>query len=125
MAAARATRVMRSLRFNGPADHEWFFTGTFAANVLACLLNGVLGMLLLVLDRPSDTITIIFSGIGTGFNGCLSTVSTFVSEIRKLTPQAQLGKPPTAKPLFYASTTISVGLGLFLVVFGPAKAAAA
>ena len=63
------------------------------------------------------------ASVGTGFNGCLSTVSTFVTEIRKLTPKVRVpGERPSARPALYAGTSVVIGLGLFLLVNGPGYA---
>ena len=127
-----ATCRWKLSRFNGDKNlfwmrrrwRKWFFSGTFSANVLACLCNGVLGCAMYVSPLPHSASTTIFvSGVGTGFNGCLSTVSTFVTEIRKLTPKVRVpGERPSARPALYAGTSVVIGLGLFLLVNGPGYA---
>ena len=124
-----ATCRWKLSRFNGDKNlfcmrgrwRKWFFSGTFFANVLACLCNGILGCAMNVSPLPHNAGTLIFvSGVGTGFNGCLSTVSTFVTEIRKLTPKVRVpGDRPSVRPGLYAGTSIVIGLGLFLLVYGP------
>lgn len=72
------------MRFNRDG---WFPWGTFSANMLGTV---VLGITTIVLDRPRDVVLSRWEqaalyGLGNGFCGCLSTVSTWVFELRSLT----------------------------------------
>ena len=101
---------------------SWFFLGTFTANMLACALNGVCKALTAGGDA-SFALAVATSGWGTGLDGCLSTVSTWVSEIRKLTPK--LPGELSVEPALYAFGSQLCGLAIFCIVYGPAHAYAA
>eukprot|EP00037_Helgoeca_nana_P008744 m.77504 g.77504 ORF g.77504 m.77504 type:complete len:136 (+) comp19115_c0_seq5:956-1363(+) len=82
--APRTPRYTLSVRFNRDG---WFPWGTFSANMLGTV---VLGITTIVLDRPRDVVLSRWEqaalyGLGNGFCGCLSTVSTWVFELRSLT----------------------------------------
>jgi len=81
--AGALLRFHLSIRLN---KHSWFPWGTFAANMVGCT---VLGVATVVQDAPgqialSTTGAAVVSGVASGFCGSLSTVSTWVSELRAL-----------------------------------------
>lgn len=72
-------------RFNPPVASYvcWFPWGTFAANMLGCLLDLVVASVLL--RQPSHPLgNALAQGLITGLGGCLSTVSTWTVELQKL-----------------------------------------
>eukprot|EP01059_Diplonema_ambulator_P002864 TRINITY_DN1247_c0_g2_i1.p1 TRINITY_DN1247_c0_g2~~TRINITY_DN1247_c0_g2_i1.p1 ORF type:complete len:371 (+),score=64.16 TRINITY_DN1247_c0_g2_i1:46-1113(+) len=86
-----------------------FPVGTFTANILAsALLATVFVLQLNVVGR--GTFCTFLSGFGDGFCGSLSTVSTFVAEIRSMS------SPHRA--LVYAFTSMLVSQGIFLGIIG-------
>ena len=102
--------------------------GTFIANVLACVVNGIFyGFRDGSYPRPDYRVNgdsgwgyIIPTAVGTGFSGCLSTVSTFMAEIIKLSPYDPNHDAPV--PAYhYASVTIGVSCVLTLIIYGPLK----
>ena len=105
-----------------------FFMGTFIVNVLACVINGVVyGFRDGSYPRPDYRVNggsgwgyIIPTAVGTGFSGCLSTVSTFMAELVKLSPY----DPNNDAPVFayqYSALTIGVSCALTLIIYGPLK----
>lgn len=105
-----------------------FFVGTFVANVLACLVSAVVyGIRDGSYPEPdlgggggSGWGYIIPTAIGTGFCGCLSTVSTFMAEIVKLSPYDPNHAFPKAA-YQYAALTIGVSCAVTLAIYGPLK----
>lgn len=82
--------------------------GTFLANMLASLIDCILASLLY--RRVGGTrASVWFSAMFTGFAGSLSTISTFVGELRAL---------PSGKRLAYAIFSVCVAQFLFLVIYG-------
>ncbi|KAG0574310.1 hypothetical protein KC19_VG253000 [Ceratodon purpureus] len=60
---------------------KWLPVGTLLTNVVAATLQAVLGTVLLA--SPEDA-SLLCKGLQTGLLGCMSTVSTFVTEIHSL-----------------------------------------
>jgi fluoride ion exporter CrcB/FEX len=74
-------------RFNGRVKGRWswFPAGTFAANMGACVVNFTVRAYTQQLAGPvPNSIDDALSGLMTGFCGSLSTVSTWVVEVRPL-----------------------------------------
>lgn len=70
-------------RYNGalPGDWKWFPAGTFTANISACVLDYVMKASLV--RAPVDSVSVaVMTGVISGVGGCLSTVSTWVVEVR-------------------------------------------
>jgi CrcB protein len=67
--------------------YSWFPAGTLAANVLACMVGiSTIAMEYLLSGDSTGFWTVgTVRGIRVGFAGCLSTVSTFISEVHNLT----------------------------------------
>ncbi|KAG2482876.1 hypothetical protein HYH03_018220 [Edaphochlamys debaryana] len=101
----------------------WLQLGTFVANLAACLLNFVAEAVIFRLGgRGSLTQlqTVCLQGLMTGTAGCLSTVSTWVVELQKLS----LGASP-AGSYRYALTSLVLPIALGLLIYGlPAWTAA-
>jgi fluoride ion exporter CrcB/FEX len=71
-------------RFNGSLKGRWAWlpAGTFAANMVACAVNFSLRAGIDTTRHMPFAIEALLAGIMTGFSGSLSTVSTWVVEVR-------------------------------------------
>jgi fluoride ion exporter CrcB/FEX len=84
-------------RYNGSITAErwkWLPIGTFAANMLACILSSGLAAANLIIPPSFPLAHVFISALKSGFAGSLSTVSTFVVESAALLqslPQHALG----------------------------------
>lgn len=84
-------------RYNGSITAErwkWLPIGTFAANMLACILSSGLAAANLIIPPSFPLAHVFISALKSGFAGSLSTVSTFVVESAALlqsVPQHALG----------------------------------
>ena len=56
-------------------------TGTFAANMGACIMDYVCKVLSKPVVTKDDAARAVLAGVIGGFGGCLSTVSTWVVEV--------------------------------------------
>lgn len=84
--------------------------GTFTANVIGTALLGAFHVLQSTSTPPSPKICAILQGLGDGYCGCLTTVSTFAAEVGTLRER---------KAWFYAVVSWGTGQLLLLVVLGP------
>ncbi|PNH04967.1 hypothetical protein TSOC_008825 [Tetrabaena socialis] len=92
----------------------WLQLGTLTANLLACCLNFVAAALLLRLSgRLSVTQVAVLEGLMAGAAGSLSTVSTWVVELQKLS----LSPSPSAA-YKYGTVSIVAATALGLLVYG-------
>lgn len=95
-------------RFN--ARFPVFPIGTFAANILACI---ILGIDILIFGRQSTSLSsygsAVITGIESGFCGCLSTLSTFVVELDTLSVK---------HAYIYAFISAAVGLVVLVLIVG-------
>lgn len=64
-----------------PNSLSWFPLGTFLANQMACVVDFVVWVIMLWAHLSSLQQSMLY-GFVTGFSGCLSTVSTWVVEVR-------------------------------------------
>ena len=95
-------------RYN--ARHPSFPFGTFSANVLATALLSAFTLLQTTSVTQRNPISCAFlQGLDDGFCGCLSTVSTFATEIRGLSRRHAYR---------YAVVSILVGQAVAALVFG-------
>ncbi|GIL87749.1 hypothetical protein Vretifemale_15795 [Volvox reticuliferus] len=95
---------------NGWRD-GWLQYGTFTANMLGCVLDFVCEALIFRLAGSlTNTQQMALQGLMVGTAGCLTTVSTYVSEIQKLA----LASPVSAYKYFLASTVVPVALGILV-----------
>jgi fluoride ion exporter CrcB/FEX len=84
-------------RYNGSIAYEkwnWIPIGTFAANMLACIVSSLMAAAALKIPQSSELAHDIVAAIKSGFAGSLSTVSTFVVESVSLLqslPQCAVG----------------------------------
>jgi fluoride exporter len=85
--------------------------GTFAANALGTALLGAFSVLQRTASPPSQNACAILQGLGDGYCGCLTTVSTFAVEVETL---------KTRKAWFYAAVSLITGQLLLLVIMGSA-----
>ena len=96
--------------------------GTFLANFFGSVVDGVVyGMKydLLASNHAGQLGTKIkihiLEGVGTGFSGCLTTVSTFMTEIVKLLPKEKGIFP--LHSYVYALTTIVLSNGACSLIY--------
>jgi len=100
-------RWQLSVHLNG--RHPWLPLGTLAANVLACCFDAVAdGVLLRV---SSFWVVVMMKAFVLGFNGCLSTVSTFVGELYR--------ERNIEYAYAYAGISVTICLTLGLAIYGP------
>ncbi|KAJ9453379.1 UPF0695 membrane protein [Diplonema papillatum] len=87
--------------------HVWkhFPLGTFAANMLGSASLGAV----VVIEHVSTTRCALLYGVGEGFCGSLTTVSTFVAELKKY---------PKRASLIYCAVSVLVSQLLFIAVIG-------
>ncbi|KAM7189162.1 CrcB-like domain containing protein [Naviculisporaceae sp. PSN 640] len=84
-----------------------FPLGTFAANILG---TAILGMAWDVAHIPVDSVSCqVLQGIQDGFCGCLTTVSTWVSELAVLRRK---------NAYVYGGVSVAVGFGLLVAIMG-------
>jgi CrcB protein len=84
--------------------------GTFAANTFGTALLAMFHVLK-GLPRPVSPVACdILQGLGDGYCGCLTTVSTFAAEVSALTVRRRW---------IYATVTIVTGQLLVLIILGP------
>lgn len=110
-------------KFNGVRKD--FFVGTFAANLLACVVVSISYGIRdgaqrnhvnsTYTDSELKELIIICSAIGTGFGGCCSTVSTFMTDTIKLFPMSKDELPFNASR--YVLTTIGVCCPVALILY--------
>lgn len=108
-----ALRWQLGVRLNGAAflgDYKWLPLGTLAANALACLIDGAC-MGVLYHSQQSDWHFTALKAVIVGFNGALSTVSTFVVEVFKFQP-AVPGKDSHVRAFGYATGSMALGIVL-------------
>ena len=112
----------RLSKLNGYNGIKTFFMGTFLANFFGSVVDGVVyGMKydLLASDHATQLGTKIkihiLEGVGTGFSGCLTTVSTFMTEIVKLLPKEKGIFP--LHSYVYALTTIVLSNGACSLIY--------
>ena len=104
------TRYYLSRRFN---VYGWFPWGTFIANMVAV---GVLAIMTIMFDTPRNVKLSTYEyatvyGIAQGFCGCLSTVSTWVFELRTLTTVP-------SRALIYGIVSIASAQAILIVSVG-------
>lgn len=90
------------------AQAEWLFLGTFAANIIGCLLIGLFAGWLLATNPSNQTLRLLFI---VGFCGGYTTFSAFAFENLRLIEMHQWG-------LFLLYTFASVVLGILAVWVG-------
>jgi len=93
---------------------SWFPAGTFAANMGACVLDFVMTSLLLRVTRLTSLQTAILTGIVVGIGGCLSTVSTWVVEIQKLS----VTMPHNLRGYTYMGVSLVTAIILGIIIYG-------
>eukprot|EP00884_Botryococcus_braunii_P010563 jgi/Botrbrau1/19508/Bobra.0035s0009.2 len=106
--------LLAPLNYRLPLPWDWYPVGTFAANVLACTVNYCLGAALV--KQGGGGMPLFVPAVQKGFCGALSTVSTFMAEIRG---QSRF-IPQFFRPYIYAAVTIAVSVVLGIVIYGPA-----
>ena len=102
------TRYLLSLWLNPLA--KIMPLGTLTANSLG---TGLLGMLRVLQGKPtpvSQNTCAILQGLGDGYCGCLTTVSTFAAEVMALKEW---------KAWFYVAVSWTIGQLLLLIIFAP------
>jgi fluoride ion exporter CrcB/FEX len=102
-----------------------FFVGTFAANLLACIVVATVYGIRDGAQRKNSSsdysgsdlkeLILICTAIGTGFGGCCSTVSTFMTDTIKLFPVSK-DEPPT-NAIRYVLVTIGVCCPVALIIY--------
>ncbi|KAG2431929.1 hypothetical protein HYH02_013148 [Chlamydomonas schloesseri] len=96
-------------------DWAWLQLGTFAANLAACLLNFTNEALLFRLGGSlTDLQAVVLQALMTGTAGCLSTVSTWVVELQKLSAASPSGTGGAAYKYGAVSVVTPVALGLLI-----------
>ncbi|KAK9813594.1 hypothetical protein WJX73_009190 [Symbiochloris irregularis] len=102
-------------RFNKklPRPLEWYPAGTFAANMIACMIDFVLAAVA-VNARLGYWPLVILPSIRVGFSGALSTVSTLVAEVHAMTRQI----PERLDAYLYLLSTIATGVLLGVIFYG-------
>jgi fluoride exporter len=83
--------------------------GTFTANSLGTALLGMFRVLQSIPSPVSQNVCALLQGLGDGYCGCLTTVSTFAAEVDTLEEW---------KAWFYAAISWVTGQLLLLVIFG-------
>jgi CrcB protein len=101
-------------KVNGLWQIKTFFVGTFLANFLACCIDGVVLGLQTHYTNMSATYHAL-SAVATGFSGCLSTVSTFMTEIFKLIPSTKGAFP--VHSYVYVFTTVLLSNGVSSLIY--------
>lgn len=97
-----------------PGSWSWFPLGTFIANQLACTLDFGL-QVLVVRDTSMTALQVsVVKGWITGFSGSLSTVSTWVVEIQKLT----IGFPKHLHSYLYIALSLGVSWLIGILLYG-------
>jgi len=111
----RTTNRYELSKFNGIRGD--FFVGTFAANTLACFVDSVAYGINAARISPYNQkfAYLVTSAIGTGFGGCCSTVSTFMTDVIKLLPTSK-DQPPT-NAIRYVFVTFAVNCVVSLTVY--------
>lgn len=84
--------------------------GTFLSNALGTALLGTFHILQNAHSPLSHNTCILLQGLADGYCGCLTTVSTYVAEVRTLDDR---------KAWFYAAISWATGQLLLLVILGP------
>lgn len=84
--------------------------GTFTANIIGTALLGTFHVLQSTPTPPSQKACAILQGLGDGYCGCLTTVSTFAAEVGALKER---------KAWFYAVVSWGTGQLVLLVILGP------
>ena len=87
-----------------------FPLGTFAANAFGSALIGVFHVLQSTQTPPSPNACAVLQGLIDGYCGCLTTVSTFATEVTTLSPK---------KAWFYVVLSWVTCQLLLLVILGP------
>jgi fluoride ion exporter CrcB/FEX len=94
------------------AGYSWFPAGTLAANVIACMVSiSTIAIEYLLSDSTGFWTIGTVRAIRVGFAGCLSTVSTFISEVHNLTHK---GKQDRGYKYIIASLAMSAVLSIFI-----------
>ncbi|EIE22217.1 hypothetical protein COCSUDRAFT_42582 [Coccomyxa subellipsoidea C-169] len=73
--------LLSKYNYKLPGHWKWLPAGTFAANMIACLVDYLVGGIGHRVGSLGYWATIVLYAIRTGFSGALSTVSTFVAEV--------------------------------------------
>ena len=102
------TRYLLSIYLNPRS--KVFPLGTFAANAIGTALLGLFRVLQGLPSPVSPTACSLLQGLGDGYCGCLSTVSTFATEVATLGGWASW---------FYVLVSWVVGQLLLLLIMGP------
>jgi protein CrcB len=102
------TRYLLSIRLNPLINI--LPLGTFTANMLGTALLGAFHVLQSTPTPPSPNACAILQGLGDGYCGCLTTVSTFAAEVGTLRER---------KAWFYAMVSLGTAQLLLLVILGP------
>ena len=92
-----------------------FPAGTFLANMLGTLFIGALFAARggLWFRTPSNVTCQVLSGLGDGFCGCLTTVSTFIVEMKQLYPRRAC--------IVYVTLSILIGQMVLYVFILPSR----
>eukprot|EP00798_Chlamydomonas_sp_ICE-L_P025950 gene25950-11631_t len=93
----------------------WFPLGTWAANIIATSTDFAMRALLLRLTL-SSVVASLLDGIILGFGGCLSTVSTWMTEVQKQT----LADPRGFMAFQYVASSVVAATAAGIVIYGSA-----
>lgn len=105
-------RWLLSLHLNaGLFESQWFYWGTWTANIAACIIDFICGSILARVSLTSLQSSLLNS-IVTGISGSLSTVSTWVVELQTL------GLKPGSETYIYALGSIIPAIGLGIIIYG-------
>eukprot|EP01026_Neomeris_dumetosa_P045722 TRINITY_DN3875_c1_g1_i1.p2 TRINITY_DN3875_c1_g1~~TRINITY_DN3875_c1_g1_i1.p2 ORF type:complete len:166 (-),score=13.73 TRINITY_DN3875_c1_g1_i1:364-798(-) len=92
----------------------WLPTGTFIANQLACIIDIIIEVILLKVSGISTVTKAAMFGIQTGFAGSLSTVSTWMMEIRIAGKEI----PNNYFSYWYIFLTVGTSIIFGLIIYG-------
>jgi len=99
---------------NGTLPWSWFPAGTFAANMLACILSFVSQGIDTTMTGIKTEYQLLLFALRTGLAGSLSTVSTWVVEIQKLMSKSET----LHRGYFYAVIGQAAAISLGIAIYG-------
>ena len=108
-------RWVLSLHMNaGLFESQWFYWGTWTANISACIIDFTCASLLVRVPLTSLQSSLLNSII-TGISGSLSTVSTWVVELQTLGLKSGSGEA-----YIYGLSSIVTAVSLGIIIYGSA-----